>query len=58
MSTLAIGGDKSFGAAMADILRFVATDVTAAVVPNSGHWLMEEQPTATVAAVRAFLNKK
>jgi len=22
-----------------------------------GHWLMEEQPAATVAAVRAFLDK-
>jgi hypothetical protein len=25
---------------------------------NSGHWLMEEQPAATVAAVRAFLDGK
>ena len=58
MPTLAIGGDKSFGAAMADIVRLVATDVTGAVIPNSGHWLIEEQPAATVAAVRAFLNKK
>lgn len=58
MPTLAIGGDKSFGAAMADILRFVATDVTVAVIPNSGHWLMEEQPAATVATVRAFLNER
>jgi len=52
MPVLAIGADKSFGGAMADILGFVATDVTSAVIPNSGHWLMEEQPAATVAAVR------
>jgi pimeloyl-ACP methyl ester carboxylesterase len=58
MPVLAIGADKSFGAAMADELRFVATDVTPVVIPNSGHWLMEEQPTATVAAIRAFLDKK
>jgi pimeloyl-ACP methyl ester carboxylesterase len=58
MPALAVGGDKSFGAAMADILRFVATDVTSVVIPNSGHWLMEEQPAATVAAIRAFLNKR
>ena len=58
MPALAIGGDKSFGAGMADILRFVATDVTGVVIPNSGHWLMEEQPAATVAAVRAFLHKR
>jgi pimeloyl-ACP methyl ester carboxylesterase len=30
--------------------------VTSVVIPNSGHWLMEEQPTATVAAIRAFLS--
>jgi pimeloyl-ACP methyl ester carboxylesterase len=58
MPALAIGGDKSFGTGMADVLRFVATDVTAHVVANSGHWLMEEQPTATIAAIRAFLEKK
>ena len=58
MPVLAIGADKSFGSAMADILRFVATDVTSVVIPNSGHWLMEEQPTATVASIRAFLDEK
>jgi hypothetical protein len=26
-------------------------------IPQAGHWLMEEQPQATVAAVRAFLEK-
>src|SRR6195256_2953725 len=43
LPVLAIGADKSFGAAMADALRFVASDVSGAVVANSGHWLMEEQ---------------
>jgi pimeloyl-ACP methyl ester carboxylesterase len=58
MPVLAIGADKSFGSAMADILRFVATDVTSVVIPKSGHWLMEEQPAATVATIRAFLDEK
>ena len=57
MPVLAVGGGKSFGAAMADVVRFVATDVTSVVIPNSGHWLMEEQPASTVAAVRDFLVK-
>jgi pimeloyl-ACP methyl ester carboxylesterase len=57
MKVLAIGAQKSFGAAMADALRFVASDVAGAVIPNSGHWLMEEQPAATIAAIRAFLGK-
>jgi pimeloyl-ACP methyl ester carboxylesterase len=58
MPVLAVGGDHSFGTAMADELRFVATNVTGSVIPNSGHWLMEEQPGATVAAVTNFLSKK
>ncbi len=57
MPVLAIGAENSFGAAMADDLRFVATDVTTCVIPNSGHWLMEEQPAATIAAIRSFLRK-
>ncbi len=58
MPVLAIGADKSFGAGMADDLRFVASDVTSVVIPNSGHWLMEEQPAATIAAIQTFLDKK
>lgn len=58
MPVLAIGADKSFGTAMADDLRFVAENVSGSVIANSGHWLMEEQPAATVAAVRAFLDRK
>ena len=57
MKVLAIGAEKSFGTAMADDLRFVADDVTGAVIANSGHWLMEEQPEATVATIRAFLDQ-
>jgi pimeloyl-ACP methyl ester carboxylesterase len=57
LPVLAIGADKSFGTAMADVLRFVAANVTGHVVANSGHWLMEEQPAATVAAITGFLAK-
>jgi pimeloyl-ACP methyl ester carboxylesterase len=57
MPVLAVGGDKSFGPTMAVVMRAAATDVTELVIPNSGHWLMEEQPAATIAAVRAFLDR-
>ena len=46
---LALGGEKSFGLMMADVMRFAASDVRAGIVPDSGHWIMEENPTATVA---------
>jgi pimeloyl-ACP methyl ester carboxylesterase len=57
LPVLAIGADKSFATTQADVLRFVAGDVTAEVIANSGHWLMEEQPAATVAAITTFLAK-
>ena len=57
MPVLAIGGEKSFGPTMATVMRAAASNVEQMVIPDSGHWLMEEQPQATVAAVRAFLDK-
>jgi pimeloyl-ACP methyl ester carboxylesterase/uncharacterized RmlC-like cupin family protein len=56
MPVLAIGGDHSFGPTMAFVMRFAADDVHEVVIANSGHWLMEEQPQAAVAAIRAFMD--
>ncbi|WP_254514920.1 alpha/beta fold hydrolase [Novosphingobium sp. G106] len=56
MPVLAIGGDHSFGTTMAFVMRFAADDVKQVVIADSGHWLMEEQPTATIAAIRGFLD--
>jgi pimeloyl-ACP methyl ester carboxylesterase len=58
MPLLAIGGEKSFGPMMAAIMRIAATDVHELTIPDAGHWLMEEQPEATVSAVRAFIDTK
>ena len=58
MPVLAIGGEKSFGANEAVVMRNAATDVTELVVPNAGHWLMEEASATTIAAVRAFLSAR
>jgi pimeloyl-ACP methyl ester carboxylesterase len=55
MPVLAVGGEKSFGATEAVVFRTVAVNVREAVVPNSGHWLMEESPTYTVALIRDYL---
>jgi pimeloyl-ACP methyl ester carboxylesterase len=57
MPILAIGGDKSFNTVMAAVMYYTATNVQSVVVANSGHWLMEEQPAVTTAAIRAFLDK-
>jgi len=55
MPVLALGGEKSFGKTMAEVMRFAATDVQEGVIPDSGHWVMEENPNATIALVRGFL---
>ena len=57
MPVLALGGEKSFGTQMADVMRAGASNVTGGIVPGSGHWIMEENPAATVKLVRDFLAK-
>jgi pimeloyl-ACP methyl ester carboxylesterase len=55
MPILALGGEKSFGPMMATVMRAAASNVKEGVVPDSGHWIMEENPKATTTMVRAFL---
>jgi pimeloyl-ACP methyl ester carboxylesterase len=57
MPILAVGAEKSFGSGMADVLRFVGSDVTAAIIPASGHWIMEENPQATIQLITGFIAK-
>jgi len=54
---LAIGGDKSYGAAMKTELDYVASNVEGAVIQNSGHWIMEEQPEQAVELIVPFIEK-
>ncbi|TXG01424.1 alpha/beta fold hydrolase [Massilia arenae] len=56
MPVLAVGGEKSFGPMMATVMRNAALDVRQAVVPGAGHWMMEENPDATVKLIDDFLN--
>jgi pimeloyl-ACP methyl ester carboxylesterase len=58
MPVLAIGGEKSFGPMMATVMRFAASDVTEGIIPDSGHWIMEENPTATSVLVLSFLSSQ
>ncbi|RDI98795.1 alpha/beta hydrolase [Dyella solisilvae] len=58
MPVLAIGGEKSFGANEAIVMRNAATNVTELVIPNAGHWLMEEAPGVTIPAVHHFIDGK
>ena len=55
MPVLALGGEKSYGAGMATELDFVASNVRGGIILNSGHWVMEENPTDTTRLVIDFL---
>jgi pimeloyl-ACP methyl ester carboxylesterase len=55
MPVLAIGGDHSYGTHLATEIGFAAVDVRAAVIENSGHWIMEEQPEQAVTLILKFL---
>jgi len=57
MPVLAVGGEKSFGATEAAVMRNAATNVREAVVPGAGHWLMEESPAYTVKLIQDFLKQ-
>lgn len=57
LPVLAIGGDHSYGASMKTEIESVASHVEGAVIRDSGHWIMEEQPEQAVPLIETFLRK-
>ncbi|BCT91663.1 epoxide hydrolase [Lysobacter helvus] len=57
MPVLAIGGDHSYGESMQTEVATVATHVDGAVIKDSGHWIMEEQPGQLIPVIEAYLRK-
>ena len=55
MPVYALGAEKSYGLKMKEDLDQVATNVQGGVVPDSGHWIMEENPLATTKLIVDFL---
>jgi pimeloyl-ACP methyl ester carboxylesterase len=55
MPVLAIGGDKANGELLAQQMKLVASDVTVVVLRDTGHWILEERPKETTAALIKFL---
>jgi pimeloyl-ACP methyl ester carboxylesterase len=52
---LAIGGEKSLGDQVAATMKLAADDVQTLVIPGCAHWVAEETPEETLAALTAFL---
>jgi pimeloyl-ACP methyl ester carboxylesterase len=55
MPVLSIGGEKANGAALGQQVQLVATNGRSITLPNTGHWVMEENPEATMNALVEFL---
>jgi len=52
---LGIGGQYSLGDQVAGTMKLAADDVQTLVVPGCAHWVPEEAPEATLAALTEFL---
>jgi pimeloyl-ACP methyl ester carboxylesterase len=55
MPVLSIGGEKSLGNELAAQMKLVADNVEVIVLPNTGHWILEERPKETAEALVNFL---
>ena len=55
MPVLVIAGEKASGTVLFEQFKVGATDVTSVIVKNTGHWLIDEAPAATMAALEGFL---
>ena len=55
MPVLSIGGEKSLGNELAAQMKLVADNVEVVVLPNTGHWILEERPKETTEALVNFL---
>lgn len=55
MPVLSIGGAQANGEALGKQAKLVAVNAESIVLPNTGHWLMEERPQETMDALVGFI---
>jgi len=55
LPVLGIGGAHSLGEQVADTMKLAADDAQTLVIPGCAHWVAEETPEETLAALTAFL---
>jgi pimeloyl-ACP methyl ester carboxylesterase len=55
MPVASIGGEKANGEALGAQVKLVSSNPTVVIIKGSGHWLMEEKPAETMAAVTRAL---
>jgi pimeloyl-ACP methyl ester carboxylesterase len=57
MPVTSIGGEKANGNALGAQVKLISTNPTVVVLKNAGHWILEEQPDETIAAVTRALDQ-
>jgi pimeloyl-ACP methyl ester carboxylesterase len=55
MPVLSIGGEKSLGKELGQQMKLAATDIMVVMLPDTGHWILEERPKETTDALVKFL---
>jgi pimeloyl-ACP methyl ester carboxylesterase len=55
MPVLALGGQYAFAEAVGSAFNRVAEQVTSFVVPDAGHWLVEDNPDFVRTELEGFL---
>lgn len=55
MPVLSIAGDKSMGDVLGGQMKLIASEATAIVLKDTGHWVLEERPRETTDALVNFL---
>ncbi len=55
MPVLVIGGEKALGEALGQQMKLVASNVSIVILKDTGHWVLEESPQETTAALVKFL---
>jgi pimeloyl-ACP methyl ester carboxylesterase len=58
MPVLVVGGEKASGAVLQQQVAVVAANGQAVILPNTGHWLMEERTTETIDILVRFLGAR
>lgn len=56
MPVLSIGGGKANGEALSKQVKLIAMHSASIVLPDTGHWVMEERPRETADAIMRFLD--
>ena len=58
MPVLVIGGQKSLGDVLGQQMKLVASDVAIIVLPDTGHWVMEEPQANDPAKMKLLRHRK